>query len=156
MICMLMMCVIWSLCFLYFLHPLWLSLTIFLSSITISLFKFFQMSESGMFSYLFTMVYSGGLLLLLVYMSSLVPNSNLAMKNVFYFLIITGILIYCMYMRENFFAEENLFFSAQKLLGMSYFILYKDLIYALILLLLASFGLVSVMMSLLKYPVRSL
>nr|AXO78743.1 NADH dehydrogenase subunit 6 [Trichuris rhinopiptheroxella] len=151
------LCMLWSIWFMYTMHPLWLSLVVFFVSITVSLCKFFQGFESGMFSYLFVMVYSGGLLLLLVYMSALVPNSNLSSSLIFGLLIFIGILFYSMYMaKENFNYNQYLEFSFQKFLGMNYFIMYKDLMYSLIWLLLLSFSLISLMMCLLKYPLRSL
>nr|YP_006702479.1 NADH dehydrogenase subunit 6 [Trichuris ovis]AFK81052.1 NADH dehydrogenase subunit 6 [Trichuris ovis] len=145
-----------SLLFLFFTHPLWLSLTVFISSIVISLLKFFQIFELGMFSYLFIMVYSGGLLLLLVYMSSLLPNNNLTISSFTLSFFSSVILIYSMYKDEFFLYWENPDFSIQSFLGMSYFMNHKDLFYALILLLLFSFVIISLLLSHLKYPMRSL
>nr|ALF03940.1 NADH dehydrogenase subunit 6 [Trichuris sp. TTB2] len=158
MVCILkLLSMLLSLWFLYVVHPLWLSLVIFLVSISMSLLKFFQVFESGMFSYLFVMVYSGGLLLLLVYMSALVPNSNLSSSVIFGLLIIGSFLFFYMYMMsEDFEQKQNSTFFFQKSLGMSYFISYKDLMYSLIWILLLSLSLISLLMSLLKYPMRSL
>nr|QRK25875.1 NADH dehydrogenase subunit 6 [Trichuris trichiura] len=158
MVCILkLVCTLLSLWFLYIVHPLWLSLMIFLVSISMALLKFFQVFEFGMFSYLFVMVYSGGLLLLLVYMSALVPNSNLSGNIIFSLLIFSSILFFSMYMvKENFNQSQNSMFFFQKSLGMNYFITYKDLMYSLIWILLLSFSLISLLMSLLKYPMRSL
>nr|YP_006702466.1 NADH dehydrogenase subunit 6 [Trichuris discolor]AFK81039.1 NADH dehydrogenase subunit 6 [Trichuris discolor] len=145
-----------GLLFLFFTHPLWLSLMVFISSIVISLLKFFQIFELGMFSYLFIMIYSGGLLLLLIYMSSLLPNNNLSISNLMMSLFGMFILIYSMYKDEFFFYWENPDFSIQSFLGMSYFMNHKDLFYALVLLLLFSFVIISFLLSHLKYPMRSL
>lgn len=141
----------------YVVHPLWLRLAIFLVSISISLLKFFQVSESGIFSYLFVIVYRGGLLLLLVYISALVPNSNLRRSVIFGLLIIGRFLFFYIYtMREDFEQKQNSMFFFQKSLGINYFIRYKDLIYRLIWILLLSLSLISLLISLLKYPIRSL
>nr|ALF03953.1 NADH dehydrogenase subunit 6 [Trichuris trichiura] len=158
MVCILkLVCTLLSLWFLYIVHPLWLSLMVFLVSISMALLKFFSVFEFGMFSYLFVMVYSGGLLLLLVYMSALVPNSNLSGNIIFSLLIFSSILFFSMYMvKENFNQSQNSMFFFQKSLGMNYFITYKDLMYSLIWILLLSFSLISLLMSLLKYPMRSL
>lgn len=145
-----------SLRYLLFLHPLWLRLIVFLIRIVISLLKFFQLHENGIFSYLFVIVYSGGLLLLLVYISSLVPNRNLTIKYTFYFIVIFRIFICSIYIDENFNFECNLLFSSKRFLGIRYFINYKDLTYSLILILFLSFCLVSLLLSFLKYPIRSL
>nr|QXJ80328.1 NADH dehydrogenase subunit 6 [Trichuris sp. LO613] len=157
MICMLFLfyCLC-SLVFLVFVHPLWLSLVVFVSSIMMALLKFYQVYEVGMFSYLFILVYSGGLLLLLVYVSSLVPNNNLIMEKML-FLGFIGFLLYSMYSSSEFLIYNFLyFFSSNTFLGMSYFMNHKELIYALIFLLMLGFCLISYVMSVLKYPMRSL
>nr|QRK25862.1 NADH dehydrogenase subunit 6 [Trichuris sp. TMM5] len=158
MVCILkMLSMLLSLWFLYVIHPLWLSLVIFLVSISMSLLKFFQVFEFGMFSYLFVMVYSGGLLLLLVYMSALVPNSDLSSSVIPGMLIFGSFLFFSMYMtKEDFKQGQNSVFFFQKSLGMNYFVVYKDLMYSLIWILLLSLSLISLLMSLLKYPMRSL
>lgn len=145
-----------GLLFLFFTHPLWLSLTVFIRRIVISLLKFFQIFELGIFSYLFIIVYRGGLLLLLVYMSSLLPNSNLSISSFILSFFGALILIYSIYKDEFFFYWENPDFSIQSFLGIRYFINHKDLFYALILLLLFSFIIISLLFSHLKYPIRSL
>lgn len=151
------LCILWGIWFIYTIHPLWLRLVVFFVRITVSLCRFFQEFESGIFSYLFVMVYRGGLLLLLVYMSALVPNSNLRRSLIFGLLIFIGILSYSIYTaKENFNYNQYLEFSFQKFLGINYFITYKDLIYRLIWLLLLSFRLISLVICLLKYPLRSL
>nr|AGH27505.1 NADH dehydrogenase subunit 6 [Trichuris sp. GHL-2013] len=143
--------------FLYMVHPLWLSLMVFLMSMFASLFKFFQVHEFGMFCYLFVMVYSGGLLLLLVYMSALVPNLNLNSNFISSLLIFVSILSCSMYMaKENFTYSQSMMFSFQNFLGMSYFVTHKELMHGLIWILLLSFSLISLLLYLLKYPLRSL
>nr|QXJ80289.1 NADH dehydrogenase subunit 6 [Trichuris arvicolae] len=159
MVCMLMiMYMVCSFGFLLFVHPLWLSLIVFISSIIISLFKFYMEYYSDMFPYLFVMVYSGGLLLLLVYMSSLVPNNDLVLWSVILNLFIFSVLGMYLYTNSNSNMVMNSmnFYSNFTSLGMKYFLNYKELTNGLIIFLLFAFCLISYMMSLLKYPMRSL
>nr|QXJ80302.1 NADH dehydrogenase subunit 6 [Trichuris sp. 2 ARS-2017] len=159
MTCMLMsLCLICSLLFLSFSHPLWLSLIVFLSSICISLTKFYALHGNDMFSYLFVMVYSGGLLLLLVYMSSLVPNNNLTLKpKTMIFIVVIMCVLYLFAKNEWLVFDCSYSLKTNnESLGMSYFMNHKELMNGLIIFLLFAFCLISYMMSLLKYPLRSL
>nr|QXJ80315.1 NADH dehydrogenase subunit 6 [Trichuris sp. ETH392] len=160
MVCMVMiMYMVCAFGFLLFVHPLWLSLVVFVSSVMISLFKFYATFYSDMYPYLFVMVYSGGLLLLLVYMSSLVPNNNLILWgfvfNVF-FLCTLGVVFMYMFNDSNTFVMNKDIGDDFVSLGMSYFLNHKEITNSLIIFLLFAFCLISYMMSLLKYPVRSL
>lgn len=111
---------------------------------------------SDIFPYLFVMVYRGGLLLLLVYVSSLVPNNDLVLWSVI--LNLTILVIVCMYIYDNlslaiFSKNVNDNFIG---LGIRYFLNHKELTNRLIIFLLFAFCLISYIISLLKYPMRSL
>nr|UAX03897.1 NADH dehydrogenase subunit 6 [Pseudocapillaria tomentosa] len=144
-----------SFLYILFSHPLMMSLLVFLISIVISFSKFYQMNSNNLYVYLFIMVYSGGLLLMLVYMSSLVPNFNMSMK-LSLIMILIFLTIFSVYTEKYF-----CFFSNNNFLNLSFsvitFILnYKEMFYLFIFLLMLIFCFLASMMNLFKYPIRSL
>nr|YP_009110102.1 NADH dehydrogenase subunit 6 [Trichinella zimbabwensis]AIW57079.1 NADH dehydrogenase subunit 6 [Trichinella zimbabwensis] len=57
-------------------HPLWISTLVFLLSIITAIHKFYSIHNNSMFGYLFVMIYSGDVLIMLTYISSLTPSTT--------------------------------------------------------------------------------
>nr|YP_009110037.1 NADH dehydrogenase subunit 6 [Trichinella britovi]AIW56975.1 NADH dehydrogenase subunit 6 [Trichinella britovi] len=141
--------------FLYLMHPLWISTLVFLLSILTATYKFYSIHNNSMFGYLFVMIYSGGLLIMLTYISSLTPSTTtnkLPIK--------TMITIPVMYLftwaitKHNF--NENYNYNELNLTNMSIYLTSSPLINAVLMLLTTSFCLISTLLSQFKYPIRSL
>nr|YP_009110050.1 NADH dehydrogenase subunit 6 [Trichinella murrelli]AIW56987.1 NADH dehydrogenase subunit 6 [Trichinella murrelli] len=141
--------------FLYLMHPLWISTLVFLLSILTAIYKFYSIHNNSMFGYLFVMIYSGGLLIMLTYISSLTPSTTTNKLS-----IKTMITIPVMYLftwaitKHN--LNENYNYNELNLTNMSIYLMSSPLINAVLMLLTTSFCLISTLLSQFKYPIRSL
>nr|YP_010692526.1 NADH dehydrogenase subunit 6 [Aonchotheca putorii]WBV76982.1 NADH dehydrogenase subunit 6 [Aonchotheca putorii] len=152
-----MMMFMWilSLLYLLFSHPLMMSLMVFLISIVISFLKYFESVGTNLFVYLFIMVYSGGLLLMLMYMSSLVPNYNMSIKfSLILFLVF--FVIFSVYTEKYFSFLGGFDFSFTSFSVISYVMNFKELLYMVVFLLMFIFCFLSSILNVFKYPIRSL
>nr|QCL17198.1 NADH dehydrogenase subunit 6 [Capillaria sp. cat-2018] len=151
---MLIMCV--SFMFLMFTHPLWMSLIVFICSILMALTKFFYGGNMNLFIFLFIMVYSGGLLMMLVYMSSLVPNFNLMNYSYMIMMFVIMIMIFSVYTEKYFCFFSEFGFSLENIFSMNHVLSSKEMLYSIIFLLLFCFCVVASVLNMFKYPMRSL
>nr|YP_010132836.1 NADH dehydrogenase subunit 6 [Eucoleus annulatus]QWC93301.1 NADH dehydrogenase subunit 6 [Eucoleus annulatus] len=142
--------------FLIFTHPLWISLMVFICSIFMAFEKFFYGNSMNLFIFLFIMVYSGGLLLMLVYMSSLVPNFNLINFGPVIMAIMMITLISSVYTENYFHFFSDFNFKMSSLFSLKYILSSKEMMYSIIFLLTFCFCFVASVLSMLKYPMRSL
>lgn len=142
--------------FLIFTHPLWIRLSVFICSIIIALEKFFYGGRINLFVFLFIIVHSGGLLIILIYISSLVPNFNLINYNYLIVIFIVITIIFSVYTEKyfHFFREFN--FPLENLFSINHVLRSKEIMYSIIFLLLFSFCVVARVLNIFKYPIRSL
>nr|YP_009110089.1 NADH dehydrogenase subunit 6 [Trichinella papuae]AIW57026.1 NADH dehydrogenase subunit 6 [Trichinella papuae] len=140
--------------FLYLTHPLWISILVFLLSTLTAIHKFYSAHNNSMFGYLFIMVYSGGLLIMLTYISSLIPSvitNKLSTK-----ITIVIMPMYLMSVMTEHYFNENYNYNELNLTNMSTYLASPPMINAVLMLLTISFCLVSSLLSQFKYPIRSL
>nr|AIW57066.1 NADH dehydrogenase subunit 6 [Trichinella sp. T9] len=151
----LMLMITACLLFLYLMHPLWISILVFLLSILTAIYKFYSIHNNSMFGYLFIMIYSGGLLIMLTYISSLTPSTTtnkLSIKT----MIMIPIMYLFMWVITKHNLNENYNYNELNLTNMSIYLMSSPLINAVLMLLTASFCLISTLLSQFKYPIRSL
>nr|AIW56948.1 NADH dehydrogenase subunit 6 [Trichinella pseudospiralis] len=142
--------------FLYLTHPLWISILVFLLSISTAIYKFYATHNNSMFGYLFVMVYSGGLLIMLTYISSLTP-STIINKLPTKFIMMMILPMFIMTMTTNFNPNnDNHNYNELNLMNMSTYLVSSPMINAVLTLLTTSFCLITSLLSQFKYPIRSL
>nr|QRN72424.1 NADH dehydrogenase subunit 6 [Trichinella spiralis]QRN72437.1 NADH dehydrogenase subunit 6 [Trichinella spiralis]QRN72450.1 NADH dehydrogenase subunit 6 [Trichinella spiralis]QRN72463.1 NADH dehydrogenase subunit 6 [Trichinella spiralis]QRN72476.1 NADH dehydrogenase subunit 6 [Trichinella spiralis] len=141
--------------FLYLTHPLWISTLVFLLSIITAIHKFYSVHNNSMFGYLFVMIYSGGLLIMLTYISSLTPSTttNKLPIKIMIMIPITYLFTWTM-TKHN--LNENYNYNELNLINMTIYLMSSPLINAVLTLLTTSFCLISSLLSQFKYPIRSL
>nr|YP_009110076.1 NADH dehydrogenase subunit 6 [Trichinella nelsoni]AIW57013.1 NADH dehydrogenase subunit 6 [Trichinella nelsoni] len=150
-----LMMITMCLLFLYLTHPLWISTLVFLLSIITAIHKFYSIHNNSMFGYLFVMIYSGGLLIMLTYISSLTPSTTTSKLPVKIMTMIPIMyLLTWMTIKHNF--NENYNYNELNLINMSIYLMSSPLINAVLTLLTISFCLISSLLSQFKYPIRSL
>nr|ATV98825.1 NADH dehydrogenase subunit 6 [Trichinella patagoniensis] len=141
--------------FLYLMHPLWISTLVFLLSIITAIYKFYSIHNNSTFGYLFVMIYSGGLLIMLTYISSLTPSTttNKLSTKTMIMIPITYLLTWTI-TKHN--LNENYNYNELNLTNMSIYLMSSPLINVVLMLLTTSFCLISTLLSQFKYPIRSL
>lgn len=132
-----------------------MSLLVFLIRIVISFRKFYQINSNNLYVYLFIIVYRGGLLLILVYISSLVPNFNIRIK-LSLIIILIFLTIFSVYTEKYFCFFRNNNFLNLSFSVITFILNYKEIFYLFIFLLMLIFCFLASIMNLFKYPIRSL
>nr|AIW56962.1 NADH dehydrogenase subunit 6 [Trichinella patagoniensis] len=136
--------------FLYLMHPLWISTLVFLLSIITAIYKFYSIHNNSTFGYLFVMIYSGGLLIMLTYISSLTPSTttNKLSTKTMIMIPITYLLTWTI-TKHN--LNENYNYNELNLTNMSIYLMSSPLINVVLMLLTTSFCLISTLLSQFKY-----
>nr|AIW57053.1 NADH dehydrogenase subunit 6 [Trichinella sp. T8] len=141
--------------FLYLMHPLWISTLVFLLSIFTAIYKFYSIHNNSMFGYLFVMIYSGGLLIMLTYISSLTPSTTTNKLPIKTMITIPIMFLFTWAITKHN-PNENYNYNELNLTNMSIYLMSSPLINAVLMLLTTSFCLISTLLSQFKYPIRSL
>nr|BAV82881.1 NADH dehydrogenase subunit 6 [Trichinella nativa] len=152
---MLMLMITACLLFLYLMHPLWISILVFLLSILTAIYKFYSIHNNSMFGYLFVMIYSGGLLIMLTYISSLTPSTTTNKLSIKTMITIPAMYLFTWAITKHN-LNENYNYNELNLTNMSTYLMSSPLINAVLMLLTTSFCLISTLLSQFKYPIRSL
>nr|YP_009110063.1 NADH dehydrogenase subunit 6 [Trichinella nativa]AIW57001.1 NADH dehydrogenase subunit 6 [Trichinella nativa]AIW57040.1 NADH dehydrogenase subunit 6 [Trichinella sp. T6] len=151
----LMLMITACLLFLYLMHPLWISILVFLLSILTAIYKFYSIHNNSMFGYLFVMIYSGGLLIMLTYISSLTPSTTTNKLSIKTMITIPAMYLFTWAITKHN-LNENYNYNELNLTNMSTYLMSSPLINAVLMLLTTSFCLISTLLSQFKYPIRSL
>ena len=137
-------------------HPLIISLVVFLVRIIISLSKYYESCSTNLFVYLFVIVYSGGLLLILLYISSLVPNFKMSDMKLSFFIFLVFFIIFSVYTEKYFYFIYDFGFWINSFSVISFVLNFKELFLIFIFVLMFVFCFVSSILNMFKYPIRSL